>query len=83
MSLTDRFIAAFKGSDLAHGQTTIGNKRRNGKTDAKSFIVKQPLTRELIEEHLKGTKGVGSIPINGNNLCNFGVLDQCLCLSCH
>ena len=37
MSLTDRFIAAFKGSDLAHGQTTIGNKRRNGKTDAKSF----------------------------------------------
>ena len=44
MSLTDRFMEAFKGSDLAHGQTTIGNKRRNGKTDAKSFIVKQPLT---------------------------------------
>lgn len=75
MSLTDRFMEAFKGSDLAHGQTTIGNKRRNGKTDAKSFIVKQPLTRDLIEEHLKGEKGVGSIPINANNMCNFGVLD--------
>ena len=68
-------MEAFKGSDLAHGQTTIGNKRRNGKTDAKSFIVKQPLTRDLIEEHLKGEKGVGSIPINANNMCNFGVLD--------
>ena len=55
MSLTDRFMTAFRGSDLAHGQTTIGNKRRaNGKTDAKSFIVKQPLTKDLIEGHLKG-----------------------------
>ena len=53
MSIADRFMAAFKGSDLAHGQTTIGNKRRNGKTEAKSFIVKQPLTKELIEEHLR------------------------------
>ena len=35
MSLTDRFKAAFRGSDLAHGQTTIGKTRRNGKTDAK------------------------------------------------
>tara|TARA_R110000823_G_scaffold9190_8_gene32272 strand:- start:1433 stop:2977 length:1545 start_codon:yes stop_codon:yes gene_type:complete len=75
MSVIDRFMAAFKGSDLAHGQTTIGNKRRNGKTDAKSFIVKQPLTRDLIEEHLKGVKGVGAIPINDRNMCNFGVLD--------
>ena len=75
MSLVDRFMEAFKGSDLAHGQTMIGSKRRNGKTDAKSFIVKQPLTRDLVEEHLKGSKGVGSIPINGNNMCNFGVLD--------
>ena len=75
MSIADRFMAAFKGSDLAHGQTTIGNKRRNGKTEAKSFIVKQPLTKELIEEHLKGTKGVGSIPINDRNMCNFAVLD--------
>ena len=47
MSIADRFMAAFKGSDLAHGQTTIGNKRRNGKTEAKSFIVKQPLTKEI------------------------------------
>ena len=64
MSVIDRFMTAFKGSDLAHGQTMIGNKRRSGKTDAKSFIVKQPLTRDLIEGHLKGNKGVGAIPIH-------------------
>jgi len=75
MNLTERFMSAFKGSDFAHGQTEIGNKRRNGKTEAKSFIVKQPLTKELIEDHLEGTKGIGSIPINRDNKCNFGVLD--------
>ena len=75
MNLTDRFMLAFKGSDFAHGQTEIGNKRRNGKTEAKSFIVKQPLTKELIQEHLDGKKGIGSIPINKDNNCYFGVLD--------
>ena len=58
MNLTERFMSAFKGSDFAHGQTEIGNKRRNGKTEAKSFIVKQPSTKELIKDHLEGTKGI-------------------------
>ena len=40
-----------------------------------SFIVKQPLTKELIQEHLDGKKGIGSIPINKDNNCYFGVLD--------
>ena len=75
MTLIDRFVEAFKGSDFAHGQTEIGNKRRNGKTEAKSFIVKQPLTKELIQDHLNGKRGIGSIPINRDNMCNFGVLD--------
>ena len=75
MSLAQSFMALFEGSDIAHGQTTVGNKRRNGKTDAKSFIVKKPLTLELVEEHLQGKRGVGSIPINDKNKCKFAVLD--------
>ena len=75
MDIVDRFAAAFEGSDAAHGQTTIGQERRNGKTEAKSFIVKQPLTKELIAQHINGEKGVGSIPINDKNMCKFGVLD--------
>ena len=75
MNIVDRFAAAFEGSNAAHGQTTIGQQRRNAKTEAKSIIVKQPLTKELIAQHLQGTKGVGSIPINDKNMCKFGVLD--------
>ena len=46
-----------------------------GNKKAKSFIVRQPLTIELVQGHLSGKKGVGSIPIKANNKCSFGALD--------
>ncbi len=75
MSLVDRFAAAFEGSSVAHGQTTVGDVRKNGKTEAKSFIVREPLVKTLVAAHLKGEHGVGSIPINDQNMCKFGALD--------
>lgn len=75
MSIAERFMAAFEGSTLAHGQTQIGSTRRNGKTEAKSFLVRKPLTNELVESHLAGGKGVGAIPINKENNCKFGAVD--------
>jgi hypothetical protein len=75
MDLHQKFMAVFEGSSTAHGQTTIGNVRKNGKTDAKSFIVKEPLTIDLVRDHLNGTRGIGSIPITSENNCKFGVLD--------
>ena len=75
MSLVDRFAAAFEGSSVAHGQTTVGSVRKNGKTEAKSFIVREPLTKTLVAAHLEGGHGVGSIPINDQNMCKFGALD--------
>ena len=42
MSLAQKFMAVFEGSSTAHGQTTIGNVRKNGKTDARSFIESSP-----------------------------------------
>lgn len=75
MNLAQRFMAAFEGFSAAHGQTQISEERRAGKQKAKSFIVRQPLTLELIEGHLAGAKGVGSIPIKENNKCSFGALD--------
>ena len=74
MTYFKRFMAAFEGFSGAHGQTQISNERRAGKQKAKSFIVRKPLTEELIQEHLKGTNGVGSIPINEDNNC-VGALD--------
>ena len=68
-------MAAFAGSDAAHGQTQIGNTRRNGKTEAKSFVVREPLTEAKVAEHLSGKSGVGAIPIRSDNKCRFGVID--------
>ena len=75
MTYLKRFMAAFEGFSAAHGQTQISNERRAGKQKAKSFIVRKPLTIELIEGHINGSHGVGSIPINEDNNCKFGALD--------
>lgn len=75
MNLDQRFMAAFEGFSAAHGQTQISNERRAGKQKANSFIVRKPLTIELIRAHLNGTNGVGSIPINEDNKCKFGAID--------
>jgi len=75
MSIAQKFFDLFEGSNLAHGETTVGSMRRNGKAEAKSIIVKTPLSVGMIEDHIKGVKGIGSIPITDKNECKFGVLD--------
>jgi len=75
MSLAERFMAAFEGFSAAHGQTQISDERRAGKQKAKSYIVRKPLTLDLIKSHIAGDWGVGSIPINEDNKCRFGALD--------
>jgi len=75
MSLAERFMAAFAGFGAAHGRTDISEERRAGKTKAKSYVVRKPLTVELVQSHLDGGDGVGAIPINEDNKCKFGALD--------
>lgn len=75
MNLTEELLLAFEGFDGAHGQTEVSNQRMNGKQKAKSFIVRNKLTLELMQGHVDGIKGVGSIPINAENKCKFGALD--------
>ena len=75
MNLTEELLHAFEGFSGAHGQTEVSNQRMNGKQKAKSFIVRQPLTLELMQGHIDGVKGVGAIPINEKNQCKFGALD--------
>ena len=75
MNLAEELLQAFIGFSTAHGQTEVSQERTAGKQKAKSFIVRNPLTLQLIEGHIKGTKGVGAIPINEENKCKFGALD--------
>lgn len=75
MGSVERFMAAFAGSEAAHGQTVVGRTKRNGKAEAKSFIVREPLTEKKVALHLSGGQGVGAIPINVDNRCKFGAID--------
>ena len=68
-------LAAFEGSRAAHGTTHVGRVGRNGKADADSRIVREPLTNDKIQAHLEGKQGVGAIPINDKNECRWGALD--------
>ena len=76
MSLAQKFFEYFSGSTLAHGRTVLpGNVQANGKQAANSKIIREPLTLEIVEKHLAGELGVGSIPIDETNQCVFGALD--------
>ena len=75
MGSVERFMAAFAGSEAAHGQTVVGRTKRNGKAEAKSFIVREPLTNKKVALHLSGGQGIGAIPINVDNTCKFGAID--------
>jgi hypothetical protein len=75
VNLSEELLKAFIGFSTAHGQTEVSQERTAGKQKAKSFIVRTPLTLQLMESHVKGIKGVGAIPINEENKCKFGALD--------
>lgn len=75
MNTAARFLSVFEGSEVAHGQTTVGRTARNGKAEAKSMIIREPLTEDKVATHLNGGQGTGSIPINSLNKCKFGAID--------
>lgn len=75
MSLADRLLAAFEGSKAGYGETTVGRIGRKGKAEAKSFIRRGQMTADMVQDHIDGKQGVGSIPINTDNKCRFGALD--------
>lgn len=75
MDNVQKFMAAFRGFDGAHGQTIITGGRVNGKSEARTRIIREPITAQKIQEHFDGGKGIGSIPINADNNCCFGCID--------
>lgn len=75
MDTAKRFLSAFEGSEVAHGQTTVGKTSRTGKAEAQSLVVRGPMTEAKVAAHLNGGQGIGSIPINSKNKCRFGAID--------
>jgi hypothetical protein len=70
-----RFFDLFGGHTGAHGQTSVLDTKRRGKQEADYIIIREPLTVELVREHLDGKRGIGSIPIDEANMCSFGAID--------
>ena len=76
MSLAQDFFDLFKGSDIAHGTFVVnGSRVGDGKKQGTAKVIREPTTLEMWEEHLKGETGVGIIPINSQNLCQWGAID--------
>jgi hypothetical protein len=75
VDIATRFLDLFTGSRSAHAQADVLGQKRGSKQQAKYEIIRQPLTLELIQNHLDGKLGVGSIPIDETNHCRFGALD--------
>ena len=74
-NVAERFLQLFEGYGKAHGQTAVLDRARHGKKQANYKIVHEPLTLQLVQNHLDGKLGVGSIPIDETSRCSFGALD--------
>jgi len=75
--MTEQFINIFTGLQRAHGVTYVTTKGADGeKIKGKSFIKREPVTKELWDNHLNGTEpSLGIIPINEENKCKWGCID--------
>src|ERR1035437_6751148 len=74
MQLAERFMGLFNGLQRAHGEYTISGQK-GAKATGKAVTKKTPVTIELWDKHLKGTQGIGIIPIRDNSTVTFGAID--------
>ena len=71
--MIDKFKNIFEGLTIAYGQYQKGDKDENGKQKGKAFIVRQQVTEELFENHIKGIgPALGIIPITEKSNCKWG-----------
>lgn len=75
-NLAEGFAELFAGLERAHGKYTITRKNETkNKMEGRAVTVLEPLTLDLWDMHLKGTQGLGVIPIMDNSKVWWGALD--------
>lgn len=72
--LAVEFNRIFAGHEEAYGEYKITDTS-GPKAKGKANTVRQPVTLDLWESHLKGENGIGIIPINTSNNCVWGCVD--------
>jgi len=76
MDSVTQFKKIFVGLATAYGYYRIEKTENNGKNTGKGGVVREPPTDLVWENHLKGkTQGLGIIPINADNQCQWGAID--------
>jgi hypothetical protein len=70
-----KFIDIFDGLQEAYGTFKIEKESATGKMQGKAAVVRESRTTVLWENHLKGKTGIGIIPINSDNECQWGCID--------
>jgi hypothetical protein len=80
MSLVEQFAHRFAG--LRHGYSVFSptkETREDGKTKGKYLTISQTLNQKELfavwDEHLKGEKSLGIVPIDEHNTCVWGAID--------
>ncbi len=66
----ERFMRLFQANTRSYGVFDPKNKG-----DKKMFSVKKLVTKDLFEQHIKGTKGLGLVPILDDNTCLWAAID--------
>jgi hypothetical protein len=75
--LSFKFHELFVCNPDVYGQTSLTGKTRDrdGKADSKSFLVKEAITPEVWESHLKGDRIIGCTPLIKEDQVRWGSLD--------
>ena len=78
MSLAEQFFDLFLGFMTSHGTYTVedaraGSAKREIKRTART--IPQPITVDLWERHLAGTRPLGICPIDEAAMCRWGAVD--------
>ena len=74
--LIKKFMERFHGLDRAYGTYDLKRIKREGdKIIGKAVTIHKNVTLQIWNSHLKGSKGVGIVPILDNSTCSFGAID--------
>jgi len=76
MDAVEKFKSIFVGLDSAYGYYRIEKTESSGKNTGKGGVVREPPSGLVWQNHLAGkVQGLGIIPINANNQCQWGAID--------
>ena len=72
--LFEDFYKVFPGLTRVYGKFTVTGKK-GLKLEGYGKTIREPYVKELWKEHLDGKIGLGVVPINEDNKCQWGCLD--------